>query len=55
MPLYPSKVLRAKELAPIPCSSVVFYLRLTFGVLQGVRSALGTFQPPLCGQFLPNG
>jgi len=26
MPLYPSKVLQAKERAPIPCFSAVFYL-----------------------------
>jgi len=26
MPLYPLKVLRAKECAPIPCSSAVFSL-----------------------------
>jgi hypothetical protein len=30
MPLYLSKVLRAKERASIPYSSVVFYLGLTF-------------------------
>ncbi len=37
-PLYPSKVLQAREHAPTPCSSVVFCLGLTFGVPQGVRS-----------------
>ncbi len=31
-PLYPSKVLRARECAPTPCSSIVFCLGLTFGV-----------------------
>jgi hypothetical protein len=30
MPLYPSIVLRARECAPIFCSSVVFSLGLTF-------------------------
>jgi hypothetical protein len=30
MPLYPSIVLRARERAPTPCSSVVFNLGLTF-------------------------
>jgi hypothetical protein len=39
MPLYPSKVLRAKECAPTLCSSVVFCFGLTFGVPQRVRSA----------------
>jgi hypothetical protein len=38
MPLYPSKVLWARERAPTPCFSVVFCLGLTFGVPQGVRS-----------------
>jgi hypothetical protein len=39
MPLYPSKVLRARERALTPCSFVVFYLGLTFGILKelGVR------------------
>jgi hypothetical protein len=37
-PLYPVKVLRAKERAPTPCSSTIFCLGLTFGVPQGVRS-----------------
>jgi hypothetical protein len=30
MPFYSSKVLRAKECAPIPCSSTVFSLEFTF-------------------------
>jgi hypothetical protein len=34
MPLYPFKVLRTKERAPTPCSSVVFYLGLTFESLK---------------------
>jgi hypothetical protein len=34
MPLYPSKVLRAKI---VPNSFIVFYLGLPFGVLQGVK------------------
>jgi hypothetical protein len=38
-PLYPSKVLQARECDPTPCSSVVFCLGLTFGVPQGIRSA----------------
>jgi hypothetical protein len=38
MPFYPSKVLRAREHVPTPCSSTVFYLGLTFGIPQGVRS-----------------
>jgi hypothetical protein len=38
MPFYPSKMLRAREHAPIPCSSTIFYLELTFGVPRGVRS-----------------
>jgi hypothetical protein len=38
MPLYPSKVLRARERAPTPYSSTIFYLGLTFGVPQGVRN-----------------
>ncbi len=33
-PLYPSKVLRARERAPIPYSSVVFYLGFTFESLK---------------------
>jgi hypothetical protein len=33
-PFYPSKVLRARECAPTPCSSVVFYLGLTFESLK---------------------
>jgi hypothetical protein len=33
-PLYPSKVLRAKERALTPCSSIVFYLGLTFESLK---------------------
>jgi len=35
-PLYPSKVLRAKERAPTPYSSTVFYLGLTFEPLFSV-------------------
>jgi hypothetical protein len=34
MPLYPSKVLQARECALIPCSSVVLYLGLTFESLK---------------------
>jgi hypothetical protein len=34
MPLYPSKVLQAKERALIPCLSIVFCLGLTFGSLK---------------------
>jgi hypothetical protein len=34
MPLYPSKVLWAKERAPTPCSFVVFYLGLIFESLK---------------------
>jgi hypothetical protein len=34
MALYPSKVLRAKERASTPCSSVVFILGLTFEFLK---------------------
>jgi len=30
MPLYPFKVLRAKERAPTPCFSTIFSLGLTF-------------------------
>jgi hypothetical protein len=37
-PLYPSKVLRAKERAPTPCSSVVFYLGLTFESLKELEA-----------------
>jgi hypothetical protein len=37
-PLYPSKVLQAKERASTLCSFDVFLLGLTFGVIQGVRS-----------------
>jgi hypothetical protein len=33
-PLYPSQVLRAKECAPPPCSSVIFCLELTFESLK---------------------
>jgi len=33
-PLYPSKVLRAKERAPTPCSSIVFCLGFTFESLK---------------------
>jgi hypothetical protein len=41
-PLYPSKVLRARERAPIPYSFVVFHFRLTFETLKelGVRHKL---------------
>ncbi len=39
MPIYPFKMMRAKERAPTSCSFVVFYLGPTFGVPQGVRSA----------------
>jgi hypothetical protein len=44
-PLYPSKVLWAKEHAPTPYSSVVFYLGLTFEFLKelGVCQTLRTF------------
>jgi hypothetical protein len=38
MPLYPFKMLRARERAPATCSSIVFCLGLTFGVPQGVKS-----------------
>jgi hypothetical protein len=41
-PLYPFKVMWAKECAPTPCFSVVFCLGLTFGIPQGVRSASTT-------------
>jgi len=34
MPFYPSKVLRTKERASIPCSSVVLCLGLTFESLK---------------------
>ncbi len=39
MPLYPFIVLRTKERAPTPCSSVIFNLGLTFESLKklGVR------------------
>ncbi len=38
-PLYPSKMLWAREHGPTPCSFAIFCLGFTFGVLQGVRSA----------------
>jgi hypothetical protein len=34
MPLYPCKVLRARERAPTPCSSIIFYLGFTFESLK---------------------
>jgi hypothetical protein len=40
-PLYPSKMLRAKELAPTPCSSVVFSLDSHLNPLR----SLGTHRP----------
>jgi len=36
-PLYPSKVLRAKELASAPCFSIVFCLKLTFESLKELK------------------
>ncbi len=41
-PLYPSIVLRARERAPTPCSSIVFNLGLTFESLKelGARQSL---------------
>jgi hypothetical protein len=40
MPLYPSKVLRAREHASTLCSSVIFCFELTFRVPQEIRSTL---------------
>ncbi len=49
MPLYLSKVLRAKERALTPCSSAVFYLGLTFESLKelGACQALNFACSPL--------
>jgi len=46
MPFYPSKVLRARERAPTPYSSVVFCLGLTFESHPGAPACPST--PPKC-------
>jgi hypothetical protein len=38
MPLYPCKVLRTRERAPIPCSAAVFCLGLIFESLKELRA-----------------
>jgi hypothetical protein len=38
MPLYPSKVLRTRERAPTPCSSIIFCLGLTFESLEELKT-----------------
>jgi hypothetical protein len=47
MPLYPSKVLQARERAPTLCSSTVLYMGLTFESLKELGTRHPSFLVPL--------
>jgi hypothetical protein len=49
-PFYPSKVLRAKECASTPCSSVIFHLGLTFESLKELGACHFVFRE-ICACF----